>query len=96
MAEKEARMAAIRKQVREISNPILARGRLQTADLRGELKQLSAKISEKEAPYRQEAAQKTQSLRDEASQVRESYIALKNAIYNSVAPTKQEAPAQGQ
>lgn len=47
MAEKEARIAAIRKQVREISNPILAKGRLQTADLRGSVKKLNATIAEK-------------------------------------------------
>ena len=94
MAEKEARIAAIRKQVREISNPILQKGRLQTADLRGQVKKLNASIAEKEEPYRTEAATKTQALRDEAAEEREKLIGVKNALYQAVMPAKQEAPAQ--
>ena len=98
MAEKEARIAKIRKEVREISNPILQKGRLTTADLRGSLKKLNATIAEKEEPYRTEAATKTQALRDEAAAEREKLIGVKNALYQSVMPAKpaeQTQPAQG-
>ena len=94
MAEKEARIAKIRKEVREISNPILQKGRLTTADLRGSVKKLNATIAEKEEPYRTEAATKTQALRDQAAAERESLIGIKNALYQAVMPAKAEAPTE--
>ncbi len=96
MATLEATIAARRKEIREISNPILAKGRLQTADLRGQVKKINAQIAEKEEPYRKEAGEKTAIMRDANSKDRESLIGIKNALYQAVMPAKEAPQTQGQ